>query len=157
MVQNNRRCSGFVAIGAVFALVMDSAVAGGPGNARAGIQATIDKTNTLQRRNAPAKDIAAALFEDDLMITGEGENKGYNGLASFIDTFTRLSSGDSKCDLKLIDPIRSSGNLAAAFLSQHCTATKAGEKDEDSRVLFVFHKGSKGWRVTMGHWSGGKF
>ena len=133
------------------------AVAAAHDDARAGIQATIDKTNALQKHNAPAKDIAAALFEDDLMITGEGESKGYTGLASFIDTFTRLSASAANCDLSLIEPIRSSGNLAAAFLSQHCTATKAGEKDEDSRVLFVFRNGAKGWRVTMGHWSGGKF
>ena len=157
MVRNNCMCGGFIVIGAALALASGTAVAAGASAARAGIQATIDKTNTLQRRNAPARDIAAALFEDDLMITGEGELKGYSGLASFIDTFTRLSSGDSNCDLTLIDSIRSSGNLAAAFLLQHCTAAKAGGKDEDSRVLFVFRNGKKGWRVTMGHWSGGKF
>ena len=155
--QNIRTCRGFVILSIALLLVTGSAAAAAPNDARAGILATIEKTNALQKRNAPAREIAAALFEDDLMITGEGESRGYKSLASFIDTFTRLSAGDANCDLRLIDPIRSSGDLAAAFLSQHCPATKVDAMDEDSRVLFVFRKSAKGWRVTMGHWSGGKF
>jgi ketosteroid isomerase-like protein len=157
MHHNPRTRYGLIAIGAALSLAAGLAGSADRNDVREGIQATIDKTNALQKRNAPGREIAAALFEDDLMITGEGESKGYNGLASFIDTFVRLSAGAANCDLKLIDPIRSSGNLASAFVSQHCTASKAGEKGEDSRVLFVFRKGAKGWRVTMGHWSGGKF
>jgi ketosteroid isomerase-like protein len=148
---------GMIAIGAALTLAAGLAVSADRNDVRDGIQATIDKTNALQKRNAPGREIAAALFEDDLMITGEGESKGYIGLSSFIDTFVRLSAGAANCDLKLIDPIRRSGNLAAAFLSQHCAASKSGGEEEDSRVLFVFRKGAKGWRVTMGHWSGGKF
>ncbi len=148
---------GLIAIGSALTLAAGLAVSADRNDVRDGIQTTIDETNALQKRSAPGREIAAALFDEDLMITGEGETRGYKGLASFIDTFVRLSAGAANCDLKLIDPIRSSGNLAAAFLSQHCTASKAGEKDEDSRVLFVFRKSAKGWRVTMGHWSGGTF
>lgn len=158
MRQTARTHHGLTAFGIAIALAAGlSASANDRNDVRDGIQATIDKTNALQKRNAPGREIAAVLFEDDLMITGEGESKGYTGLASFMDTFVRLSAGAANCDLKLIDPVRSSGNMAAAFLSQHCTASKAGEKEEDSRVLFVFRKGEKGWRVTMGHWSGGAF
>jgi hypothetical protein len=134
---------GLIAIGSALTLAAGLTFAAERNEVRDGIQSTIDKTNALQKRSAPGREIAAALFEDDLMITGEGEDKGYKGLSSFIDTFVGLSAGASNCDLKLIDPIRSSGNLAAAFLSQHCTASKAGEKDEDSRVLFVFRKGAE--------------
>jgi ketosteroid isomerase-like protein len=157
MRHNTRTRRGLMAVGIAFTLATGLAGAADRNDVRDGIQATIDKTNALQKRNAPGREIAAALFEDDLMITGEGESRGYVGLASFIDTFIRLSASAVNCDLKLVDPVRSSGNLAVAFVTQHCTASKAGEKDEDSRVLFVFHKGVKGWRVTMGHWSGGKF
>ena len=157
MRQDSRTRPGVIAVGAVLALAAGLSTSADRNDVRSGIQATIDKTNSLQKRNAPGREIAAALFEDDLMITGEGESKGYTGLAAFMDTFVRLSAGAANCDLKLIEPIRSSGTMAAAFLSQHCTASKAGEKEEDSRVLFVFRKGAKGWRVTMGHWSGGAF
>lgn len=145
------------AIGAALTLMAGSAAAADHADAATGIRATLARTNALQHRNAPAREIADALFEDDLMITGEGESRSYRDLASFMDTFAEHSAAAVQCDLALIEPIRSSGDLAAAFVSQHCPAAKAGDKDEDSRVLFVFRAGPKGWRVTMGNWSRGAF
>ena len=67
-----------------------------------------------------------------------------------------VASG-SRCKLEIIDPIRSSGNLAAAFIFEHCNATSATEKDENARILYVFRKGPNGYRVNMENFGWGTF
>jgi ketosteroid isomerase-like protein len=125
--------------------------------ARKGIQATIDKTNALLASTATAKEIANALYEDDLMIIGEGENSLYRGLGSFLPKLEAIVEGGSHCTLDIVDPIRHSGDLAVAFIAEHCAAAKAAFKDADARVLWVFRKGTKGWRVTMEMFGWGTF
>jgi len=39
--------------------------------------------------------------------------------------------------LEIFDPIRSSGNLAAAFIFEHCGATRATDQDENARLLAI--------------------
>ena len=77
MRQETRALHRLIACGTALALAAGLSVSADRNGVRDGIQATIDKTNALQRRGAPGREIAAALFEDDLMITGEGESKGY--------------------------------------------------------------------------------
>ncbi|MBL8266004.1 MAG: nuclear transport factor 2 family protein [Steroidobacter sp.] len=125
--------------------------------ARAGIQSTVDKANALFHRSASAEEIAAALFEDDLMVTGEGEKGSYRNLKSFMGSLAAHTAAGPRCTLAIVDPIRSSGDLAVAFLAEHCTAAKAGEPEEDTRVMFAFRNGAHGWRVTMASFSIGKY
>lgn len=125
--------------------------------ARAGIQSTVDKANALFHRSAPAEEIATALFEDDLMVTGEGEKGSYRDLKSFMGQLAAHTAAGPRCTLSIVDPIRSSGDLAVAFLSEHCTAEKVGGEDEYTRVMFAFRKGANGWRVTMASFNFGKY
>jgi hypothetical protein len=120
-----------------------------PGTARAGIQKTIDETNVLLKRGASAQEIADVMYEPDLMIIGEGEKSLYRDLKSFMGPLATYVADGTRCNLSIVDPIRASGNLAVAFIFEHCAAAKAGDKDEDARILYVFREGAKGWRVTM--------
>ena len=144
-----------VAVSAV--LLSPTAAAAHPGAARLGVQATIDKTNALLKRGATAKEIADAMYEDDLFITGEGEKGSYRDLKSFMGPLAEYVADGSRCTLEIVDPIRHSGNLVVAFVFEHCAAAKPGEKDEDARILYVFRKGVKGWRATMETFTWGRF
>ena len=126
-----------------------AADAPGVAAARAGVQKTIDRVNALLRKNSSAQVIADAMYEDDLMITGEGEKSLYRDLKSFMGPLAEYVMDGARCDLKVVDPIRASGDLALAFIFEHCAAAKAGEKDDDARILYVFRHGAHGYRVTM--------
>jgi ketosteroid isomerase-like protein len=150
------RAAGLTAIGLAVTATPPAAAAD-LGQARAGIQSTIDKANALFHRSAPAEEIATALFEDDLMVTGEGEKGSYRDLQSFMGQLAAHTAAGPRCTLAIVDPIRSSGDLAVAFLSEHCTAEKAGDEEEYTRVMFAFRKGANGWRVTMASFNFGKY
>jgi ketosteroid isomerase-like protein len=124
---------------------------------RAALQAKIDTVNAMLKRKAPGKEVAEVLYEEDLMIIGEGEKSLYRDLQSFQKPLADYVAQESTCTISIIDPIRHSGNLAAAFLLEHCPAAKAGEKDDDARMMYVFRKGAKGWRVTMEMFGWGAF
>lgn len=125
--------------------------------ARAEVQNTLDRVNALLKKNAPVQAIADAMYEDDLMITGEGEKGLYRDLKSFMGPLAEYVKDGSRCNLKIVDPIRASGDLAVAFVFEHCSAAKAGEKDDDARILYVFRKGTHGYRVTMESFGWGTF
>lgn len=133
------------------------AVAADPSDARKGVQTTINKVNELLQHNASARMIADAMYEGDLMITGEGEKVFYRGLTSFMGPLAAYVAGGSRCKLEVIDPIRHSGNLAVAFVFEHCKAAKSGDKDDDARIMYVFRKGPKGYRATMELFTWGTF
>jgi ketosteroid isomerase-like protein len=97
------------------------------------------------------------MYERDLMIIGEGEKSLYKDLKSFMGPLASYAAEGTRCNLSVVDPIRASGNLAVAFIFEHCAAAKAGDKDEDGRILYVFRKGAKGWRVTMEMFGWGTF
>jgi len=135
-------------LGAISPLA-SAAEAPGLAAARVGVQKTLDRVNALLKKNAPVQVIADAMYEDDLMITGEGEKGLYRDLKSFMGPLTEYVKDGSRCNLKIVDPIRASGDLAVAFIFEHCAAANAGEKDDDARILYVFRNGAHGYRVTM--------
>jgi hypothetical protein len=148
----------YIGVVAVSAVVWSTTAAEArPGDARLGIQATIDRTNALLKRGASAREIADVMYEDDVFITGEGETGAYRDLKSFMGPLAAYVADGSRCTLEVVDPIRHAGNLAVAFVFEHCAAAKPGEKDEDARILYVFRKGAKGWRATMESFTWGKF
>jgi hypothetical protein len=119
------------------------------GDAAAGVKLTIDKTNALMKRSGTVKEFMELFFEDDLTITGEGETVTYKGLKSVENPLAAYLARQSQCKMTIIDPVRSSGSLAAAFIQEHCSPAKQGEKPDDWRILCVFRNGPNGWRVTM--------
>lgn len=121
----------------------------------AGINATFAKVHELLARGAPATEIAEVLYEDDLTITGEGEKSLYPDLKSFVGPLQDYTRNPT-CRLTVVDKIRHSGNLAVAWVAEHCEA-HAGQKAEDYRIMYVFRNGAKGWRVTMEQFGAGKF
>jgi hypothetical protein len=118
-------------------------------DARTGIELTLNKVAEMVAKGAPVNEVAHALYEDDVMITGEGEKALYPNLSSFKARLEYFLQDAAGCSLNIVDPIRHSGNLAVAFVREHCKAADAGGTASDARVLYVFRKGSKGWRVTM--------
>lgn len=121
----------------------------GGGDAAAGVKLTIDKANALMKRSGSPKEFMELLFEADLMITGEGETVTYKDLKSVEKPLAAYMAHQAQCKMTVVDPVRSSGTIAAAFIQEHCDPAREGEKPDDWRILCVFSNGAKGWRVTM--------
>jgi ketosteroid isomerase-like protein len=121
------------------------------------VKATIDKTNALMKRNGSLKEFMDVFYEDDLLITGEGEKVFYRGLKSFEKPLAGYLANQTNVTLTVLDPVRSSGNMAVAFIHEHEEPAKAGESPDDYRILYVFRKGPKGCRVTMELFTSGTF
>jgi hypothetical protein len=140
---------------------MPSAASAGQGAddvaATAGVKLTLDKANALMLRSGSVKALMEALYEDDLVITGEGQTVTYQSLAAAAKPLADYMDLQAHCKMTVIEPVRSSGNLAAAFIQEHCDPAKKGEKPDDWRILGVFRNGAKGWRMTMETFSGGVF
>lgn len=126
-----------------------------PADAKSGIEATLDKTNELLAKGASAKEVADVMYEDDLTIIGEGEKALYPNLKSFMKPLEGYLTNPT-CRLKVVDTIRHSGSLAVAWVQEHCDA-HGSEAAEDYRIMYVFRKSAKGWRVTMEMFGAGKF
>jgi len=120
-----------------------------------GINATLDKVHQVLARSGSAQEVADVLYEDDLTIIGEGETSLYPELASFMEPLQAFTRNPT-CRLEVVDEIRHSGNLAVAWVAEHCDAHE-GEAAEDYRIMFVFRNGAKGWRATMEMFGAGKF
>jgi ketosteroid isomerase-like protein len=117
--------------------------------AAAGVRAMIAQTNALMKRNGSLKDFMNLFYEKDIMITGEGETVFYKDLRSFEKPLAGYLANQTHCRLTIKSPIRSSGNIATAFLQEHCDPATSADKPEDYRILYVFRRNSKGWHVMM--------
>lgn len=124
-----------------------SADDGEPADAKAGVEATISKTNALVAKGASAKEVADVLYDEDLTIIGEGEKSLYPNLKSFMKPLEGYLTNPT-CRLQMVDKLRHSGNLAVAWVHEHCDAHGI-EAAEDYRIIYVFRKSAKGWRATM--------
>ena len=153
MLIDARKFAGFSIAAAVVGCISAASLAAEtakPDDARAGIERTLQKVDALvKKRGASVREVAEALYEDDLMITGEGEKGVYRDLATFKPRLEFFMKNAPTCSLKIVEPIRHSGNLAVSFVAEHCDAPAAGGEASDNRVIYVFRKGAKGWRVTM--------
>jgi ketosteroid isomerase-like protein len=124
-------------------------------DARTEIEAMLTSVDRLVKSRAPVEEIAEAFYDPELLITGEGEKGLYRSRAEFMKPLESFVANGGSCVLKIVDPVRHSGNLAAAFVSEHCKGTDSKNPDSDARILYVFKKGANGWRVTMEMYGGG--
>ena len=123
---------------------------------KAGIDRTLNKVDSLRAKGATARQIANVLYEDDLMVIVEGEKAMYSGIRTVMPLLAEHLKHTMDCRLKALEPIRHSGKLAVAFVSESCPASA----DADAgplRMVYVFRNGAKGWRVTMESAAVGEF
>jgi len=133
----------------VFGIPSTARAAGEHDSAAAGVRAMIAQTNAMMKRNGSLKDFMDLFYDKDLMITGEGETVFYKDLKSFEKPLAGYLANQTHCKLTIKSPIRSSGNIATAFLQEHCDPATPAEKPEDYRILYVFRRNAKGWHVMM--------
>jgi ketosteroid isomerase-like protein len=126
-----------------------------PTDPKAGVEATLNKVNELFAKGGSAEEFADALYESDLTVTGEGEKALYPNLKSFMQPLAGYLTNPT-CKLSLVNKVHSSGNLAVAWVQEHCD-DHGTERAEDYRIIYVFHRGAKGWRATMEMFVAGKF
>jgi ketosteroid isomerase-like protein len=119
------------------------------------LEAVIRKGEAIGARGGSAEEIADAFYEDDLTFTGEGEKGMYPNLKSFMKPLYDYTRNPT-CRMKIVDRVRHSGNIAVAWVAEHCEAS-GKDPAADYRVIYVFRNGKKGWRVTMEMFTTGKF
>jgi ketosteroid isomerase-like protein len=125
-------------------------------DASAGVRALIERTNEVMRNHGSLEEFQETLFEEDVMLTGEGDKTFYRSRKEFESTLAQYVKGQFRCRLTVVDPVRSSGIMAAAFVQMHCDPEKAGDPPVESRILYVFRHGERGWRVMMEMYSAGR-
>jgi ketosteroid isomerase-like protein len=119
------------------------------------IESVVRKGEAIGARGGSAQEIADGFYEDDLTFTGEGEKALYPDLKSFMKPLQDYTRNPT-CRMKVVDRVRHSGELAVAWVAEHCDASGT-ELAADYRVIYVFRNGKKGWRVTMEMFTSGKF
>jgi ketosteroid isomerase-like protein len=124
--------------------------------AAAGVRAMIAKTNELMKNNGSLKDFMKLFYEKDMMITGEGDIY-YRNLKSFEKPLAAYMANQRNCRLFFTSPIRSSGDMATAFIQEHCGPATVGASAEDYRILYVFRRNTSGWHVIMEEFVKGAF
>ena len=146
----------------VLSITLSACLAGGvhaadspKGDVRSEIEAMLTSVDRLVKSRAPVDEIAEAFYDPELLITGEGEKGLYRSRAEFMKPLESFVANGANCMLKIVAPVRHSGNLAAAFVAEHCKGADAKSPDTDARILYVFKKGVNGWRVTMEMYGGG--
>lgn len=123
--------------------------------AAVGVKALIGRTNAVMKNHGSLREFEETFFEEDLMLTGEGDKTFYRSLQEFEKPLAGYVADQTRCKLSVIDPVRSSGVIAAAFVQLHCDPAKAGDAPVESRILYVFRNGKKGWRAMMEMYSAG--
>lgn len=125
------------------------------GSAAKGVKALVESTNALMKRHGSLQEFEDLFFEDDLMITGEGDKVFYKSRKAFEKPLAGYVTDQTRCKLTVVDPVRASGTIAAAFVQFHCDPAKATDQPVESRSLYVFRNGVRGWRAMMEMYSAG--
>jgi ketosteroid isomerase-like protein len=151
-----KRMIGSAGVLLVLAVTAGSTLAGTrQQDAAMGVKALIEQTNALMKRHGSLKEFTELFFEDDLMIAGEGDKVFYKSLKAFEKPLAGYVADQTRCKLTVVDPVRASGTVAAAFVQMHCDPAKSDEQPVESRILYVFRKGAKGWRAMMEMYTAG--
>lgn len=113
------------------------------------IEAMLRRVDELVASRASVTEIADAFSEPDLMITGEGEKGLYRNRAEFMPLLQAFAENPGRYERRFIDPILHSGDMAAAFVTEHFATPDGQGAGSDVRILYVFTKGASGWRVAL--------
>lgn len=117
-------------------------------SAQAGILAMFASARAAIHRHASTEEVAHIFYNDDLVVAIQGD-RAYHGLRSFMRPLAGYLQGVERCHFKLMEPVQHSGDIAAAFVQEHCDPAKPGDAAEDLRILYVLKHGPKGWRVSQ--------
>ena len=114
-------------------------------------------------RGADGEELARMLYADKVTMIGEGEDKASRGMATaIVDSKGWLETlgpnGEKTCKYTIEEPVVASSTTFSSFLLLRCKANPPVlPQDEDLRMMYVWEKSSKGWRVVLEMWAPGKF
>jgi hypothetical protein len=109
-------------------------------------------------RGADARAIGDLMYEEDVVVIGEGDHSATRGLTAFMPTLAAHLEewgGKPNVTFKLIDPILTEGNVASAFLDITLIPSIAGALTQHYRSMFGWRRSAKGWRVALEMYAAG--
>jgi ketosteroid isomerase-like protein len=113
-------------------------------------------------RGADGEELARMLYSDNVTMIGEGEDKASRGMETAIADSkgwleTLGPNGGKSCKYTIAEPVVASSTTFSSFLLLRCKANPPVlPQDQDLRMMYVWEKNSKGWRVVLEMWAPGK-
>jgi ketosteroid isomerase-like protein len=133
------------------------------GDTKAQIAQALHAVEKAFARDAGGEELARMLYTDNVTMIGEGEDKASRGMDTAIaDSKGWLESlgphGGKTCKYTIEEPVVASSTTFSSFLLLRCKANPPVlPQDQDLRMMYVWEKTSKGWRVVLEMWAPGKF
>ena len=129
---------------------------------KAEIAAKLHTVEKALARGDSATQISKLLYAEDDLLTGDGETGGTRGMTATIKDvqawMDSLGPGGTKgCKYTIVDPVVSSAKSFSSFLLLRCKANPPVLKeDQELRMLYVWKKQVRGWRVVLEMYEPGK-
>lgn len=118
------------------------------------IQAVLTEVEsfTAQGGMGQTRAFAELMYDDDVLLVGEGDTAMVRGIHEAIARVASAVSewGEgSRLKFRLNEPVLSSGLLLSAMMDAECHPEKPGAEIIRYRVLAVWKRGPRGWRVAQ--------
>jgi ketosteroid isomerase-like protein len=150
-------CVGIMGIGD--AMAAESVAA----KSRAEIERVLAAVEQGFARAEDATTLSKRLYADDVVMVGEGATLASRGMKAAIqdvqEWYDSLGpNGMKTCKYTIADPVVASSTTFSSFMLLHCAANPPKLPDgQDLRMMYIWKKGPKGWRVALEMYAPGKF
>lgn len=103
-------------------------------------------------RGATAKEIVDLLYDQDLMLIGEGFPAASSGLKECLPLFEAAFQEwgpRPKLEMRISEPIQEADELAVTVVGVTCYPDVAGAEPVRYRMMAAWKPTSRGWRVVV--------
>jgi len=111
-------------------------------------------------RGADAAGFAELLYDEDVVVVGEGWPAATRGLLAAIpkvDETLKYWGDRPRLRLTIVDPIVTEGSVATTFVDVKVAPSKPGGAQHQYRALYGWKRGARGWRVVLEMYDEGAF
>jgi ketosteroid isomerase-like protein len=122
------------------------------------ISASLRAAAAALARGADTEEFAGLLYAEEIIVLGEGWPTAIRGLSSFMPQLSIINQGWGKrprLTFRLVEPAVVGESAAASFTEVTCRPDLPGAEDILYRVLYVWKRTERGWRVVLEWYSEG--
>lgn len=127
------------------------------------ILSVLSKVEASLARGDSAAKISDLLYAPDVVLVGEGDTSASHGMKeAVVDVQAWLDSlganGQKSCKFEVSEPIVASTTTFSSFVLLRCAANPPKlPQGQELRMVYVWKKLPRGWRVQLEMWASGKF
>ena len=113
---------------------------------------------TAQGRLGETRAFAELMYDDDVLLVGEGDTAAVRGIHQAIARIVgAVDEWGERARLKfrLTEPVLASGSIFSAMMDAECHPERQGVQIIRYRLLTVWRRGPRGWRVAQEMYTSG--